>query len=114
MEKHEIKIAGESVSLAWDQETAKRYHFRMAEIGGEPTDYSNPNTIATNLFKVLYGLLPVQTFKKYSDPEDLWVAVDHENEGEAIFKAINAVFLERFPDAEKKSNGRTKRSQESS
>ena len=106
---HPVKIAGRETSLAWDNESAKRYFFRMGEIGGEPThkQLSNPKTVTTALFKVLWGLLPGVEFQKYPDPESLFVAVDHETEAAAIFAAITQVFQDRFPDDEKKSTSTT-------
>jgi len=99
-----VKIAGKEAELAWTQETAKRFSYRMGEIGGEPTSkqFTNPKTVETALFKVLWALLPSHIFCKYPDPESLYVAVDHESEGEAIFKAIDGVYRDRFPNLAKK------------
>ena len=103
--KHSCTIAGRAVELAWTQETAKRFAYRMGEIGGEPTgkQLTNPKTVTTAIFKALWGLLPPVEFARYPDPESLFVAVDHDKEGEAIFAAINGVYLDRFPSEEKKS-----------
>lgn len=102
---HPCTIDGRQVELAWTQESAKRFAFRMGQIGGEPTgkELSNPKTVTTALFKVLWGLLPSTEFSRYSDPESLFVAVDHETEGPAIYQAIKAVYEDRFEDPEKKS-----------
>jgi len=106
---HEIKIAGRTVTLAWTQETAKRFAYRMGEAGGEPTgkQLSNPKTVTTALFKVLWGLLPAAEFQRHPDPEALFVAVDHDAEGEAIFSALRDIYSERFPTEEKKSTSTT-------
>jgi len=106
---HEIIIGGRKVTLAWDTQTAKRYAFRMGEIGGEPTgkQLSNPKTVTTALFKVLWGLLPSAEFQRHPDPESLFVAVDHDTEAEAIFAAITAIFNDRVVDAEKKRSSQT-------
>lgn len=114
--KHKCTIAGREVELEWTQESAKRFAFRMGSIGGEPTgkDLSNPKTVSTALFKVLWGLLPASEFSRYPDPESLFVASDHESEGEAIFKAISNIYQDRFPDDEKKSTSMKSPSQESS
>ena len=103
--KHSCTIAGRAVELAWTQETAKRFAYRMGEIGGEPTgkQLTNPKTVTTAIFKALWGLLPPVEFARYPDPESLFVAVDHDKEGEAIFAPINGVYLDRFPSEEKKS-----------
>jgi hypothetical protein len=102
---HTVKIDGREVDLEWTQETAKRYAYRMGELGGEPTgrQLSNPRTVTTALFKVLWALLPAAEFVRHADPESLFVAVDHETEGEAIFTALAAIYRDRSPDAEKKS-----------
>ena len=112
---HTCTIAGREVELAWTQETAKRFAFRMGEIGGEPTSkqLTNPKTVSTALFKVLWALLPQNEFSRYPDPESLFVAVDHETEGEAIFAAINGIYLDRFADVEKKSTLKNSPSPES-
>ena len=70
-------IAGRKVDLEWTQESAKRYSYRMGEIGGEPTgkQLTNQKTVTTALFKVLWGMLPPGVFASYPDPESLFVAV---------------------------------------
>ena len=103
---HPCTIAGRKVELAWTQESAKRFAFRMGTIGGEPSgkDFTNPKTAATAIFKALWGLLPPGEFQRYPDPEILYVETDHETEAEGIFAAINGVYLDRFADPEKKSS----------
>ena len=103
---HQCKIAGRVVNLAWTQETSRRFAFRMGEIGGEPTgkQLTNPKTVTTALFKVLWGLLPPIEFARYPDPESLYVAVNDETEGEAIFAAIGEIYKDRVSDAEKKTS----------
>jgi hypothetical protein len=112
---HKVTIAGRELSLEWSQETAKRYSFRMGEVGGEPTvkQLSNPRTVTTALFKVLWGLLPPMEFTRYATPEELFVAVDHENEGEAIYEAIKGIFEDRFVSPEKKSTSKKSPSRKS-
>jgi len=113
--KHPLTIAGKPVEIEWTQETAKRFAFRMGTIGGEPRgkDFTNPRKVESSLFKVLWGLLPSSEFAKYEDAESLFVAVDHETEGEAIFAAINGIYADRFPDEEKKSTSMKSPSPES-
>jgi hypothetical protein len=48
-------------------------------------------------------MLPTGEFQRHADPESLFVAVDHETEGAAIYQAIKGVYGDRFPDVEKKS-----------
>jgi hypothetical protein len=109
-----VKIAGREVELAWTQESAKRFSYRMGEIGGEPTSkqFINPKTVETALFKVLWALLPPSVSPNFPDPESLYVAVDHEKEGEAIFKAIDGIYKDRFPEAAKKKTTKKLRSPE--
>ena len=110
-----VKVAGREVELAWTQETAKRFAYRMGEVGGEPTakQFTNPRTVETALFKVLWALLPSTMLASYPDPESLFLAVDHETEGEAIFKAINKVYEDRYPNAAKKKPSKKSPSPES-
>jgi hypothetical protein len=111
----EIKIGGRNVKLTWDVETEKRYAYRMGELGGEPTakQLSNPKTVTTALFKVLWALLPAGEFQRHPDPESLFVAVDHETEGEAIYAAIRDIYEARFVGDEKKSTSKKSPSPES-
>ena len=112
---HDVTIAGRKVSLEWSQETAKRYAFRLGEVGGEPTgkQLSDPRTVTTALFKVLWGLLPPMEFARHATPEELFVSVDHDEEGEAIYGAIKAIFEERFVSPEKKSTSKKSPSRKS-
>ena len=111
----EVIIGGRKVALAWTVETAKRFAYRMGEVGGEPTtrQLNNPRTVTTALFKVLWGLLPPAEFARHPDPEALFVAVDHATEAEAIFTAIRDIYAARFPTEEKKSTTTTSPSPES-
>lgn len=111
-----VTIAGRKVEIEWTQETSKRFAFRMGEVGGEPTpkQLRNPRTVTTALFKVLWALLPGEEFARYPDPESLFVAVDHENEAEAIFSAIGSIYSDRVPPKEKKSTSKKSRSRKSS
>lgn len=101
-----IKIAGREVLISWNQEAARRFDFRMGQIGGEPSPskLANPKTVTTSLFQILWGLLPPIDHKLYDSPEELYAAVDHESEAKGIYEAIKAIYEERFPSAEKKSD----------
>ena len=105
--KHALTIAGNPVEIEWTQETARRYAFRMGEIGGSPTpaQLRNPKTVTTALFKMLWCLLPKVEFAKYETPEELFAVVDHETESAGIFTAINGIFSDWSETAEKKSTG---------
>ena len=112
---YKVTIAGAEVELAWTKESEMRFHFRMGEVGGEPSpaQLTNPKTVTTALFKVLWGLLPGPVFARFPDPESLYVAVDHEKEGAAIYAAIRSIYKDRFPTAEKKSTSKKSRSRKS-
>jgi len=105
---HACVIAGQEVELAWTQDAAKRFAFRVGDCGGEPTpkQFTNPSTAATALCKALWALLPPAVFAKYPDPEALFVAIDHDKEGEAIFAAISGVYTDRFPSKQKKTSSK--------
>jgi len=108
-------IAGREVALAWDQQTARRFDFRMGQIGGEPSPskLSNRKTVTTALFQILWGVLPPDVHRLYESPEDLFAAVDHDKEAQGIYDAIKAIYSERFPSVEKKSTSKKSPSQES-
>ena len=103
--KHKVTIAGRDIELEWTHESAKRFAFRIGDVGGEPTakQFTNARTASTAVCKVLWALLPLSAFQRYSDPESLFVAIDHETESAAIFDAISAIYQERYPSEEKKS-----------
>jgi len=115
MSTHTCTIDGRAVTMAWTQDAAKRFAYRMGQCGGEPTgkELSNPKTVTTALFKVLWGLLPQAEFARHPDPESLFVAVDHDSEGESIYAAIKGVYSDRYPSAEKKSTSMKSPSPES-
>lgn len=106
--KFPFTIAGRVIELEWTQETARRYEFRIGTVGGEPTarQLNNPRTVSSALFRMLWALLPVREFQRYDSPEDLYLAVDHDEEGPAIYAALRGIFEERAVTAEKKSSGR--------
>jgi hypothetical protein len=87
----------------------------MGLVGGEPTgkELSSPRTVTTALFKVLWGLLPPAEYHRHPDPEALFVAVDHEEEGAVIYEAIKGIYADRLPDVEKKSTSMKSPSPES-
>ncbi len=112
--KHIVKIEGRDVAIEWSNESSKRFAFRMGEVGGEPTgkQLCNPKTVTTALFKVLWGLLPQPELARYPDPETLFLSVDHDKEGQAIYSAIKEIYEERWPSDEKKSTSENSPSQE--
>lgn len=111
---HEVIIDGRKVALEWTQETARRFEFRIGDVGGEPTgkQLSSARTAQTAIFKILWALLPTGEFARHATPEDLFVITDND-EAPAIFAAISAIYQERFPSAEKKTTLTTSPSPES-
>lgn len=112
---HSCVIAGREVELAWSVDSEKRFAFRMSECGGEPSpqQLTSPKTAPAALCKVLWALLPVGESARYPDPESLFVAIDHEKEGPAIFAAISGVYSDRFPDLKKKASSKRRPSRKS-
>jgi hypothetical protein len=113
---YKIKVAGREIELAWTQETAKRYAYRLSAIGGQPTqkELSSAVTASAALCKLLWALLPKAEHARYETPEDLFVAIDEQAEGEAIAKAIVGIFSEMAVDAQKKMSLMKSLSQKSS
>jgi hypothetical protein len=101
---HETTIGGQKVELAWTQEVAKRFRFRLSSIGGHPTqrELTNRATADAAVCKILWALLPASELGRYATPEDLFVAIDQETESESISKAIHAVYNDMTPPPEKK------------
>lgn len=104
--KHQLTIAGEPVEIEWTTETAKRYAFRMAQIGGSPTQkqLSNPKTLTVSIFKILWCLLPPAVFAAHDSPESLFVAAQ-DDEIPGIITAVGGIFSDWAETAEKKSTG---------
>lgn len=112
---HVCKIAGREVALSWNQETKKRYDFRLSSIGGRPTDrqLKSKATSSAAVCKLLWALLPKSESWRYESPEDLYVAIDEDTESEGISKAILGVFADMNPSAEKKTTSKKLPSPES-
>lgn len=108
MARYPINIGGRLIELEWTQETARRYEFRIGLCGGEPTpkQLQNPATVATALFRMLWALLPVREFQRHESPEELFLAVDHEEEAPVIYAALRGIFEDRAATVEKKSSGK--------
>jgi len=102
---HTVTIAGQPVQLTWTNETEKRFRYRLGTIGGHPTQaqFRNHATSPAAFCKVLWALLPAAILPTYPTPEDLFVAIDHESEGESIATALVAIYADMAPDPEKKS-----------
>jgi len=112
---HAVKIAGRDVVISWNQETAKRYNYRLSCIGGPPSmrELKTPATASAAVCKLLWALLPASEIGRYASPEDLFVAIDQETESEGISKAILGVFADMNPSAEKKTTSKKLPSPES-
>lgn len=104
--EYPVTIGGRKLSLKWTQETAKRFHFRLGQIGGHPTqrELTGSRTRDAAACKLLWAFLPPAELANYPTPEDLFVAIDQETEGEELGKALGAIYQEMIPDAEKKSS----------
>lgn len=113
--EHEAKIGGRKVVLKWNQETAKRFHFRLGTIGGHPTqrELTGAKTRDAAFCKVLWAMLPADLLGLFPSPEELFVAIDQETESEALAKAVLGIYRDMQPDAEKKSTSMKSHSPES-
>lgn len=104
-----VTIAGQPVSIAWTQEVARRYGIRASKLGGAPktADLSDRHRAAYAAAAFLWLFLPPMIHDQYRTPEDLYLALDHEQDAPAILTAILAVFGEMAVDAEKKTSSPT-------
>ena len=101
-----VKIGGREILIHWNQESAKRFNYRLSTIGGHPTkrELTTPATASAAVCKILWALLPASEIGRYATPEDLFVDIDDENEGEAISKAIIGIYDEMSPTEQKKTS----------
>ena len=111
---HKIKIGGEEIGIAWDQQTARSFAYRASKIGGVPSlkDLANPKRAVAAVTDLLWLLLPPETAAKYRTPEDLFGMIDHEAEATNIHAALVAVIGDMGSDVEKKSTSKNSRSPE--
>ncbi len=100
-----VTIGEREVVLDWTQDVAKRLAFRSSRIGGAPAmrALTTPKTAVYAVTTWLWLLLPPAVHDQYATPEDLFVAIDHEEDGPAIHAALVAVFSEMGASDEKKS-----------
>ena len=114
--EHQVKIGGRGITLRWTQETAKRFDYRLGQIGGHPTqrELTGAKTRDAAACKLLWALLPPAELAAYPTPEDLFVAIDQETEGAELGKALAGVYQEMVADAEKKRSLRNSPSPASS
>ena len=101
-----VSIAGQPVPIHWTQEVARRYGIRASKLGGAPktADLSDRHRAAYAATAFLWLFLPPMIHDQYRTPEELYLALDHEQEAPAILAAILAVFEEMGVDAEKKTS----------
>jgi len=99
-----VKIGGREIALKWTQETAKRFHYRLSQIGGHPTqrELTGARTRDAAACKLLWAFLPPAELGSYPTPEDLFVAIDQETEGLQLGEALAKIYGEMAVDAEKK------------
>ena len=99
-----LNIAGKEIELVWDISAQRRYELRQSELGGvDLSNLAKPAKALSVLVKLLWCLLPPDTHKKYSDPEELYLAID-EDEAKEVAPALALILAEMFPTAEKKSS----------
>ena len=112
---HPVTIGGREIALAWTQDIASRFPFRASKIGGCPSfaDFANPKKAAAAITSFLWLMLPPDIHALYSSPEELFIAIDHENEAKAIHSALIAVIGDMSPTDEKKSTSKKPPSPES-
>lgn len=115
MSSHTVTIGGEPVQIAWNQQTARAYNYRASKIGGAPTirDLSTPKRAVAAVTDLLWLLLPPEAAAKYRTPEELYQAIDHENDTTTIHAALVAVVADMTADDEKKSSSTKSPSPES-
>lgn len=103
---HAVKIGGREILISWNQETAKRFNFRLSTIGGHPSqrELTTPATSSAAVCKILWALLPASEIGRYPTAEDLFVDIDDANEGEAISKAIIGIYADMAPTEQKKTS----------
>jgi hypothetical protein len=114
---HKINIGGEEIGIAWNQQTARSFAYRASKIGGPPSlrDLTNPKRAVAAVTDLLWLLLPPETSAKYRTPEDLFLAIDHDNDAVSIHAALVQVISDMSEvDVEKKSNLKKSPSRKSS
>jgi hypothetical protein len=116
MNSYPVKIGGEEVRFSWTQETAKRYTFRASKIGGAPrgADFANPRKVTAAIGSFLWLILPAEIHQKYDSPEELFMAIDHDDQSAQVAACLTGIFSDMSPDAEKKSTSRKSPSRKSS
>jgi hypothetical protein len=108
---YKLTIAGQKTEVAWTQETAKRYSFRASKLGLDPFRLmATPAKREYALICILWLVLPQEIHLQFTTPEDLHVAINHDNEAEkqSITDALSGIIGDMFPNAEKKSSGTRK------
>ena len=102
---YKIKVGGEEIGIAWDQQTARSFAYRAAKIGGAPSlrDLANPKRAIAAVTDLLWLLLPPKTAEKYRTPEELFGAIDHESDATDIHAALLGVINDIETSEEKKS-----------
>jgi hypothetical protein len=110
-----IKIGGREITLAWTQEVARRFRYRVGIIGGlpEPNEYSDESRAESAYARILWCLLPAKEHARHKSPEDLFAMLE-DDEIPAIVEAVVGVFEDMTIDAEKKSTLKSLPSHESS
>ena len=106
---YDITIGGKPLTVAWNQETAKRYAFRASRVGVNPfAVIGKPAQREFALITILWLILPQEWHLQFATAEDLHVAINHDDDAEkrGITAALVGIIGDMFPDAEKKSTGK--------
>ncbi|GAA5124670.1 hypothetical protein JIN84_12980 [Luteolibacter yonseiensis] len=105
---HIVTIGGEEVRIGWDQQTARAYNYRASKIGGAPTirDLSNAKRATAAVTDLLWLVLPPEAAAKYRNPEELFIAIDHDADAATIHAALVAIVADMKTDTEKKSDSK--------
>jgi len=82
-----ITIGGQTVTLTWTQEVARRFAFRASKIGGGPSfeDFLHKTKAASAVTTFLWLILPPAVHSRYATPEDLFLATAEEDAGTVSF-----------------------------
>ena len=111
-----LTIGGKPTAIAWSQEVAKRYNFRVSRLGFDPFSVvGKPSKREFALVCILWLVLPQDVHLQFATAEDLHVAINHQDPAEvtAITAALVAIIEDMFPSAEKKSIGKKSPSRKS-
>ena len=80
---YDITIGGKPLTVAWNQETAKRYAFRASRVGVNPfAVIGKPAQREFALITILWLILPQEWHLQFATAEDLHVAINHDDDAD--------------------------------